>query len=213
MAESAPFEIGVKAFCTDGECGRLTQVVIDPIDDRVTHVIVEPGHREGVGRLVPVEWADAHAERVNLRCTLAEFDKLEIAEQIRFLPGGAHYVGDYAGFDPGAVVLWPYFGAGNMAVPVAVDTLPAGEVAVRRGEEVHATDGRIGEVEGLIVDTGNHRVTHVLLKEGHLFGRKDIAIPITSVAAVTDVGIRLSISKMDVDDLPAVDIRRFDGGG
>ncbi len=211
MAESTPLEIGVKAFCTDGECGTLTQVVLDPIADRVTHVIVEPEHREGKGRLVPVEVAEGQAGRVNLHCTREEFDKLEIAEEIRFLPGGVNYTGDYAGFDPGAVVLWPYFGAGNASVPVAVDTLPVGEVAVRRGEEVHATDGRIGEVEGLIVEGGSHRVTHVLLKEGHLFNRKNVAIPITSVASVDDAGIRLSISKRDVEELPAVDLQRLGG--
>ena len=208
MAESDPLAIGVKAFCTDGECGQLTQLVVDPVDDRVTHLIVEPPNRVGEGRLVPVDLADAHADRVDLRCTRSDFDKLEIAEQIRFLPGAAPYSGDYSGYDPGAVLLWPFFG-GSSSLPVAVDTLPVGEVAVRRGEDVHATDGRIGEVEGLVVEGATHQVTHVLLKEGHLFGRKDVAIPIASVAAVEGTGIRLSISKRDVDDLPATDIRRW----
>ena len=92
--------------------------------------------------------------------------------------------------------------------PVVVDTLPVGEVAVQRGEEVHASDGRIGEVEGLVVDGGNRRVSHVLLKEGHLFGRKQVAIPIATVQSVGEDGIRLSITKQEVDDLPTVDVGR-----
>ncbi len=48
-------------------------------------------------------------------------------------------------------------------------------------------------------------MTHVLLKEGHLWGRKEVAIPISAVTGVED-GIRLSISKADVQDLPPVDI-------
>jgi hypothetical protein len=38
---------------------------------------------------------------------------------------------------------------------------------VRGGEHVHATDGNIGEIQGLVIDSGSHQVTHVLLEEGH----------------------------------------------
>jgi len=48
-------------------------------------------------------------------------------------------------------------------------------------------------------------VTHVLLQEGHLWGRKEVSIPISAVTRVDD-GIWLSISKQDVADLPPVDI-------
>jgi hypothetical protein len=49
-------------------------------------------------------------------------------------------------------------------------------------------------------------VTHVLLQEGHLWGRKEVAIPIKAVTEVSDEGIKLSIAKRDVEDLPPVDI-------
>jgi hypothetical protein len=48
-------------------------------------------------------------------------------------------------------------------------------------------------------------VTHVLLQEGHLWGRKEVAIPIGAVTRVDD-GIWLSITKQDVAGLPPVDI-------
>jgi hypothetical protein len=47
-------------------------------------------------------------------------------------------------------------------------------------------------------------VTHVLLKEGHLWGRRQVAIPVSAVASVDD-GIRLKITKQEVEDLPPVD--------
>jgi uncharacterized protein YrrD len=83
-------------------------------------------------------------------------------------------------------------------------------VAVRRGEHVHATDGGIGRVKGLVIDPRNHHVTHVLLQEGHLWGRKEAAIPIRAVASTGD-GIRLKITKQDVQDLPPVDVDHSDG--
>jgi len=85
------------------------------------------------------------------------------------------------------------------------DSVPAGEVAIRRGEQVHATDGEIGRVQGLVIDRGSCHVTHVLLQEGHLWGRKDVAVPIGSVASTVG-GIRLTIAKHEVQDLPPIDV-------
>ena len=48
-------------------------------------------------------------------------------------------------------------------------------------------------------------MTHVLLQEGHLWGRREVAIPISAVASTSD-GIRLRLSKQEVQDLPPVDI-------
>jgi sporulation protein YlmC with PRC-barrel domain len=89
--------------------------------------------------------------------------------------------------------------------PVTYDSVPLGEVEVRRGEHVHATDGEIGRVQGLVIDRLSHEVTHVLLQEGHLWGRKEVAIPIRAVTGVAD-GIRLNITKHQVQNLPPVDI-------
>jgi sporulation protein YlmC with PRC-barrel domain len=80
-----------------------------------------------------------------------------------------------------------------------------GEVEVRRGDHVHATDGAIGRVQGLVIDRSDHHVTHVLLDEGHLWGQKRVAIPISAVTGVED-GVRLNLTKDEVRDLPAVDL-------
>lgn len=45
------------------------------------------------------------------------------------------------------------------------------------------------------------KVTRILLEEGHLWGRKQVAIPVSSVASIED-GIRLNITKRQVEDLP-----------
>ena len=203
MAETVPFTIGAPARCSDGICGRVTQVVLDPIKDEVTHLIVEPEHREGLGRLVPIVAAEAGPHEVRINLTTSQLEKLERAEQTHFLEG----VEGSFGYEPEEILLWPYYG-GNTTIPVTTDTLPPGEVAVRRGEDVHAVDGRIGEVEGLVVDPRSHHITHVILKEGHLFGRKDVAIAISSVKQVGEDGVRLSVSKSEIEALPAVDFDR-----
>ena len=213
MTETTPFTIGADASCTDGACGEVTRVVVDPVARTVTHLVVEPKHRPGLGRLVPLDLVDAPAGEIRLRCTLAEFEKLDPAEETQFLPGTR----GYPGYDPEQVLSMavlrhgPGRGRGlASSVAVTYDTVPLDEVEVRRGEHVHATDGHIGKVQGLVIDPSSHHVTHVLLQEGHLWGRKEVAIPISAVTDVDD-GIRLNITKQQVQDLPPVDIHHPNG--
>jgi len=209
MTETTPFTIGAGVSCSDGACGKVTRVVVDPLTRTVTHLVVEPKHRLDAGRLVPLGLADATAGEIRLRCTLADFGKLDPAEETQFLPGTP----GYPGYDPEQMLAMPYYGMGpGIGVPVTVtyDTVPLDEVEVRRGEHVQATDGHIGKVQGLVIDLNSHRVTHVLLQEGHLWGRKDVAIPISAVTGVDD-GIRLNITKQQVQDLPPVDIHHPNG--
>ena len=51
------------------------------------------------------------------------------------------------------------------------------------------------------MDPGSRQVTHVLLQEGHVFGRKVVAIPIGVVTDVGEDGIQLNITKQQVKDL------------
>ncbi len=210
MAEATSFTIGTGASCTDGACGKVARVIIDPVARTITHLVVEPKHWSGPGRLVPLDLIDATAGEIRLRCTLAEFDELDPAEETQFVPGTP----GYPGYNPEQVAFMPYYGlgVGGSSVPVAVtyDTVPLDEVEVRRGEHVHATDGPIGHVQGLVIDADSRHVTHVLLQEGHLWGRKEVAIPIGAVAGVDD-GIRLSLTKQEVQDLPPVDIHHPGG--
>ena len=211
MEQMRQFTIGAEASCTDGVCGEVTRVVVDPVARAVTHIVVEPKNREGLARLVPLDLVDQAAGEVRLRCTIAEFERLDSAEETQFVPGS----GGYAAYGPDQVVSWPYYGLAstpgidldlvNASPVVTYDTIPLGEVEVRRGDAVHATDGDIGRVQGLVIDPRSHHVTHVLLQEGHLWGRKEVSIPISSVTRVDD-GIWLSISKQDVAGLPPVDI-------
>jgi sporulation protein YlmC with PRC-barrel domain len=188
-------------------------VVVDPVAEAITHLVVEPKHRQGLGKLVPLDLVDATPDDVRIRCTTAEFDQLDSAEETQFLPGSSNY----SGYGPGQALSWPYYGlgggigmvgssglGGTIPQTVIYETLPLGEVTVRRGEHVHATDGDIGQVQGLVINAHNHHVTHVLLQEGHLWGRKEVAIPIGAVTGVDD-GIRLNITKQEVQDLPSVD--------
>ena len=210
MAETTPFTIGAQASCTDGVCGELRRVVVDPVARSVTHLVIQPKDSLELARLIPVDLVDATAGQIRLRCTLEEFEHLDLAEESQFIPGGL-----VAGYGPEQMLTLPYYGlgpglagVGPGVVPMSVtyDTIPLGEVEVRRGEHVHATDGSIGRVQGLVIEPQSHHVTHVLLQEGHLWGKKEVAIPIRDVANVDQDGIHLNIARQQVQDLPPVNI-------
>jgi sporulation protein YlmC with PRC-barrel domain len=210
MSEAAEFTIGSEVACPDGACGDLRCVVVDPVARVLTHLIVEPSHRPGTDRLVPIELIESAGSEIRLRCTMAEFEALEDAEETRFLPGAS---GTW-GYGQGQMLSLPYYGLGISSTgmgmdagpqSVTYDRVPVGEVEVRRGEHVHATDGPIGQVQGLVIDPSDHHVTHVLLDEGHLWGKKRVAIPISAVTDVKD-GVRLTFTKDQVRDLPPIDL-------
>ena len=208
MADTT-FTIGAAAVCSDGPCGSVSRVVVDPVAREVTHLVVEPVHRAGLGRLVPLDMVESGDDDVRLRYTLAEFEKLPSAEETDFLPGGS----GYDAYEAHEAYYWPYFGLEGgadprLALASAVETrdkLPAGEIGVRRGEAVHASDGEIGKVEGFVVDSAQGHVTHVLLQEGHLWGRKQVAIPIGAVEKL-DQGITVKLTKNEIEALPAVGV-------
>ena len=199
---SEQFTIGAEASCTDGPCGTLKRVVIDPVARELTHLIVGPEHPPDVARLVPIDLVDPAAAGLQLRCTTAEFAALNPAEETQFIEGTT----EYAAYGTEQAVFWPrYSNRGSYGTAVTVDASPPGELEVRRGDPVQATDGEIGRVQGLVIDPDSHHVTHVLLQEGHLWGRKEVAIPVSAVTMVQE-HIELSLSKKQVEDLPPVDI-------
>jgi hypothetical protein len=211
--EEITLVIGSDARCSDGFRGEVRCLVVDPVARTVTHLVVEPKDRLGLARLVPLDIVDAATGEIRLRCTEAEFKNLGPAEETlaEFVPG---YPVPVQVLTPG----WRDAGGPvveGRTIPripekETIDIVPPGEVEERRGDHVHATDGDIGQLHAFRVDPRNRQVTHVLLKEGHLWGHKEVAIPFDKVAGFDD-GIRLNITKQQVQDLPPVGIDHPNG--
>jgi hypothetical protein len=221
---STTFTLGAPARCSDGAAGTVTRVVLDPRTATVTHLVVTPHDHDGTSRLVPVARVSASPADgdVRLSCTVAELAALAGAEEHHFLPG----VGAYGGYGPGQALCWPYYSAGCLdgagmggswigadGIGVGMggaprmtssETVPLGEVAVHRGDPVHTTDGTVGHLHGLVVGPDD-RVSHLLLQEGHLWGRKQVAIPITAVTTMDD-GVALRLTTRQAHDLPEITV-------
>jgi sporulation protein YlmC with PRC-barrel domain len=211
-------QMGTKAHATDGPVGELTAVVVDPVAQAATHIIITPPHHPGLGHLVPLELVESEGDPIQLRLTVAEFRRLDSAEddQVLRVSGGkwaaAHgrtftfpyyRLASLAGGSAGSAAREVQPGYHYLSPDDMSDRVPLGEVEVRRGDEVHAVDGWIGSVEGLVIDPADHHVTHVLLAEGHLWSHKQVAIPITKASRVGD-SIRVELTKEQIEQLPPV---------
>jgi sporulation protein YlmC with PRC-barrel domain len=211
MADTAEFDIGAEVVCSDGPCGKLARVVVDPVARAITHLAVEPEHGKD-GRLVPIDRVASAGDPITLTCTQAQFEQFEYADEYDLLPAEEGSGAD--AYDPRHVLTWPYYAMytsgphhGRVHVGRHIeehDSVPLADVEIRRGDHVHATDGTIGRVHGLIIDPRDHNVTHFLLEEGHLWGAKTVAIPITAVDRLDD-GVRLNLTVDQVRDLPPVE--------
>jgi sporulation protein YlmC with PRC-barrel domain len=212
-------ELGTPVRCTDGTFGELADVVIDPISRRLTHLVVRPGHEQGQARLVPVELAasDDNGSEVSLDCTVDEVTKLEPVHEYAYLRLGESPVEDPQ-WDVGVedVLALPYYEADpygpspiyDTNVGMAYDRVPKGEVEIRRASAVASVDGHdLGQVDGFLVDAEG-QITHVILERGHLWGRREVTIPIGAVATVATDAVTLSLSKEEVGSLPSVRVHR-----
>ena len=205
-------------------------MVIEPVDSMLTHLIVKPDCREKASRLIPRDVVEpsgrAEPDEIVLHCSLAEFETFERANEAYFLAGAS----GHWGYRQKQMLSWPHYrlglgggparGARASGVRTGVARLRAGDarthtlthgrmpvagLQVHRGDPIQATDGSIGRVQGLIVDRVDHRVTHVLLDKGHLWGQKWAAIPIDSLVDVR-YGLQIDLTKDQVRNLPRVEL-------
>jgi len=214
-------EIGNRVRCIDGAYGHLADIVIDPLEKRVTHLVVQPEQGEGETRLVPIQLAkgrDDERREVELECSLDEAQRFESVREAAYLRLGDTQVED-PDWDVGVqdVLAMPYYydvvgmdpyPDATDRVTLSYDRVPKGEVEVRRASAVISLDGHsLGDVDGFVVDADEH-ITHFVLERGHLWGRREVTIPIGAVARVDSDAVYVALSKDEVGALPAVRVGR-----
>ena len=101
--------------------------------------------------------------------------------------GQPYYQGlDAVGAEPIAYddhVMWQY------------DRIPKGDVEIRRASPVTSADRHhLGHVDGFIVDGQDH-IGHLVLEHGHLWGKREVVIPIGAVARVETDAVVLTLSR------------------
>jgi sporulation protein YlmC with PRC-barrel domain len=207
MAGAVKLRLGAKVVCSDGPAGTLTRFIIDLDTGRVTHVDVA-NHTHGGDHLVPIAEVAEGGDEIHLSSTSAEFSALQADQSYADIYPAASF------YDPDALVQMPFIGFGGMGMfgamgsgsvqPVREQLTPKDETGVERHEPAYASDGHhVGHIDGLIVEPTDGHITYLLLAEGHIFNKKEVAIPSDSVLGLDEEGARLSLTKDEIEALPA----------
>lgn len=216
--------IGARVTCTDGDCGKSSHVLMNPITQDVTHVVVgDSSWPDATSRIVPFEHvSETTPDVIHLRCSrtevfeMDEFVKVHYIENAFYDPKSAavnHPILFHSQCpgDAEAYLLWPYATPDQEEPYVSVkeEQIPPGEMAVCRGAEVHATDGVVGQVDEFMVDSASGHITHLVLKKGHLWGRQDITVPVSAVHHMEKYRVDLNVDQQAIASLPKIPVRRF----
>ena len=199
--------------CTDGICGHSIYVLIDPLVEQVTHLVVKEDFSPNTEYIVPVDVISTTiADTIQLRCSKAELEKMDPFVQTEYI---AEKLPDrdfvYAGgaYEMGSYYYMPYVTPEiTVQVPVERRQIPLGELAVRRGTRVEATDGYVGKIDEFVANPKNGHITHLVMRKGHLWGKKDVIIPVSAMGETREDTVFLKLDKHQIESLPTFPVSR-----
>ena len=184
--------------CTDGPCGRSTYAIIDPAKERVTHVVIQESGLTGSERLVPVDViSESTPERIRLRCSVEELQGMEPFAKPQYLPGEEPLLM----YPAGRYMVWST-GISGFRPLIERNKAPVGELAISRGARVEARDGKVGQVDEFLTDPVGQKITHLVLRQGHLWGRRDVTVPADQIDRIEGGVVYLKLDKKGIEALP-----------
>ena len=208
--------------CSDGPGGCSTYVVVNPITEEVTHIVVKARELPQVERLVPVMFIKTTtSEQIQLSCSRNQLDRLRPFIETEFILVPAELLDLVSlSYDEDEDLLSLPFASlelphghtihedGQELLLQQYEAVPPGELAIRRGTHVQATDGRVGRVDEFVVDPESRHITHVTMRRGHLWDEQEISIPVSEIARIAEDVVHLTLDKRQIKALPAVKVRR-----
>ncbi len=199
--------------CTDGVCGLSMYVLINPLADEVTSLVVRETS-SNTEYVVPVDVISATiVDTIRLNCSKAELEKMKPFVKTEFIEeklpvGNIGHAGGMYGM--GSYYYLPYVTPEIIVqVPVEHLQIPPGELAVRRGTRVEAKDGYVGKVDEFVVNPETGRITYLVMREGHLWGAKNVIIPLSAMEDSGDDTLFLNIDKHQIESLPTFPVHRL----
>ena len=199
------FPLNAEVHGTDGLFGRSTHLVVNPANERVTHIVVRGRKTQQPNFMVPARFVkETTPDLILLDMTREQIKTLEPFDQMHF---SQRQIQRY-GADPRMTVLWPYVVPEKKVIKGKYTAVPRGALAVHRGARVKATDGFIGQVSEFIVNPETGYISHMVLREGLPWDKKYITIAITEIDHIAEKKVYLKLDKKAVKQLPAIPIKR-----
>lgn len=194
-------------YCQNMVCGYTQAVILNPVSEVVTHVVVKESKTPHTQRLVPIDLIDASlADKILLKCNEAMLKDLPPFFDVEYIqttiPHFMH-VYDMSYLEPIVVPV-------EKIIEEKIYHIPKSDLAVNRGTTVYSADGyAIGKVDEFLVDPNGGQVTHLILREGHILGLRDVFIPVAEIDEIKENSLRLKLDKFIVEKLPTIPVKRM----
>lgn len=208
LSKTMEIPLNVEIHCRDGLAGHSTTIILNPVTREVTHLVVRERKAPHTHRIVPLGFlGETVAKVIILQCTTAELSKMENFIETEYIAADKLLDGSHV---PDGAMAWPYHVRdAEHHYAVQYERIPPHELAVRRGTQVMAVDGRIGMVEAFVVEPTNGHITHLTLREGHLWGKKSVTIPVSEIDRLEKNTIYLKMDKRTIEKLPSIQVRKM----
>jgi hypothetical protein len=177
------------------------------VTDDLTHIVVKEDPFPYEERLVPIKSIQCTVSD----CVLLNCFKADLSSMDHFIKH--EYVEldkSYGNYPAGRYVYLPYASPiDEDFVDIEHERIPAGELAIHRGAIVQATDGQIGKVDEFLTEQIDGHITHLIMREGHIWDQKEVTIPVSEIDHVEDDVVYLKTSKNEIEALPTVPIHHW----
>ncbi len=221
---------GDEVYTAQGEkLGTVERVVLDPETKEVTHLVITKGFLFKTNKVVAMDMVDpAMEDKITLRSSKLALDDFQDFEETHYvnvdqtenpasdeLPVSDQVPASYW-YPPINLAWWRAGGTDNPitypAMPVYVarteQNIPEGTVALEEGAKVMSSDDRhIGNIEQVIIDPQDKRVTHFVVSEGTLFKDRKL-IPVLWISRISENEVHLSSTASMLERLPAYQVER-----
>jgi sporulation protein YlmC with PRC-barrel domain len=203
--------LNAQVECTDGVYGHSVYVLINPVIDQVTYLVVKEDSPPNTEYIVPFDFViETIAETIRLRCNKAEMEMMDPFIKTTFVQvpdWSSRHSGGMDGMGSGYYL--PYATPDITAYKsVEQQQIPPGELAMHRGTRVEATDGYVGKVDEFVVNPETSHITHLVMREGHLWGQKDVIIPLSAMGETRQDTVFLKLDKHQIESLPTFPLLR-----
>lgn len=192
-----------EVYGPDGLLGSIEYLLVNPANDTVTDLVVKTTANPKSEQIVPIRYlvpSDESRVRISL-------DRDRLHRLDRFVDTDYLVVDFPDEYTSGPVLLHPYLIPDRRLVTVKTKHIPPGELPVHPTPTVRATDGKIGRVDEFLIEPDSGHITHLVLREGHLWGKRDVMVPVSAIRSIEDDLVQLSLSKDAVEALPPIATR------
>jgi sporulation protein YlmC with PRC-barrel domain len=182
----------------------MTNVVLNPVSQKVTHIALRDDKLpDNPTRLVPADKiTNTTKDTIQLDCPWSEVAAMQpfvVSHLVQQSPSPSNDANAYAS---------QYVFNDTAYEEVAEEELPEGTLGIVSGMSVEATDGPVGKLGALVLDPDSGTITHLQMREGHWWGKKDVVIPLSSVDTLLGGTVYLKLDKKTVKELPAVKVKQ-----